>query len=245
MKTDEIPRSQVAAEFALVRPLNGRDEMSIDAANPWAALDLVARLAPDLAVRDLDVTTADRLIANLYLRLYGDGCECHVRCIGCAEPYSFVLSLHEVIASQDDVRPTPDFADGCWSLPDGRKVRAPRVRDLELAPDELLGKVVVEGGAGDTEVLTFLERAAPTLALDLGAPCPHCHREQEVRFDVARYFAQRLAGERPLLLREIDLIAARYGWSLTEILELPRTDRRAFAALIASARPSPGSRRAR
>jgi hypothetical protein len=238
------PNHAAMTPAAPLRPLTGRDELALDATAAWAALDLVARLAPDLDVRALDVTTADRLVAALYRRLYGDACDCRVRCAACGEAYGFELSLREVTAAQDRDRPRPDFADGSWSLSDGRRVRAPRVADLALAPDELLARLVIAGGRGDADVLAFLERAAPTLALDLAAPCPHCGAAQDVRFDLARYLVQRLAGERPFLLREVHLIAARYGWSLAEILDLSRDDRRAFAGLIEAERATANRRRA-
>jgi hypothetical protein len=242
--TGPSPTNATGTAAGRLRPLTGRDELALDATAPWAALGLVARLAPDLDVRALDVTTADRLMADLCRRLYGEVCDCRVRCVACGEAYAFELSLGEVIAAQDRDRPRPDFADGSWTLSDGRRVRPPRVADLALAADELLARLVVAGGRGDADVLAFLERAAPTLALDLAAPCPHCGAAQDVRFDLARYLVQRLAGERPFLLREVHLIAARYGWSLAEILDLSRDDRRAFAGLIEAERASANRRRA-
>lgn len=227
-----------------LRALTGRDELALDAAAPWAAFALLRRLAPGLDVATLDVTTADRLLAGLYRALYGDGCDCRVRCTACGEPFGFELALAEVIAAQDRDRPRADFGDGSWCLSDGRRVRAPKVGELGLDPATLLERLVVAGGAGDDAVLRFLERAAPTLALDLDAPCPHCGAAPAVRFDLARYLVQRLAGERPFLMRELHLIAARYGWSLAEILELSRDDRRAFAGLIEAERTRLDRRRA-
>ena len=43
---------------------------------------------------------------------------------------------------------------------------------------------------------------------------------------------QRLLNERPALLAEIHALAASYGWSLTEILSLGRTTRRAMTAIL-------------
>ncbi|MEY6433870.1 hypothetical protein ABC977_15810 [Thioalkalicoccus limnaeus] len=232
-----------ASAAALSRPLTGRDELTLDPGSPWAALDMVARLAPGMDVQALDVTTADRLVAQLYGQLYGDVCDCRTRCVVCGEAFGFELSLRTLIEMQDRERPRPDFADGSWSWTDGRRVRAPRIADLTLTPEALLERLVISGGACDAAVLAFLERAAPILTLDLAARCPHCGTDQEVRFDLARYLIQRLAGERPFLLREVHLIAARYGWSFAEILDLSRDDRRALAGLIA-AEPALASRRA-
>lgn len=74
------------------------------------------------------------------------------------------------------------------------------------------------------------------MSLDIATACPECGRAQDVWFDLAAFLIRTLAGERPFLLRETHLLAARYGWSHGEIMALPRDDRRAFAALIESER---------
>lgn len=214
-----------------LRSLTGHDEIALDSSTPTAALDLVARLAPDVDLPSLDVTSADRLVARLYTQLYGDTCDCRAQCHRCHKGYAFELSLSGLIEAQDKDRPAPDFEDGSWSMPDGRRVRSPRVSEIGLAPEQLTERLVA-GHRADATAIEFLERAAPTLALDLDATCPHCHADQEVRFDLALYLVQRLSAERPFLIREVHLIASRYGWSLDQILDLSRDDRRAFAALI-------------
>jgi hypothetical protein len=237
-----MPRAP-APEVRL-RALTGADEMALDPSAALAGLRLLERLAEGLDLEALDVITADRLLARLYTDLYGDRCECRVRCSACGEAYGFELSLAALIAAQDEARPDPDAADGAWTLPDGGRVRAPRIGELGLDPDGLVRRLIVAGETAPAEVLEFLERAAPVLSLDLDAPCPDCCHAQEVRFDLARYLVQRLAGERPFLLREVHLLAARYGWSLAEILGLARDDRRTFAGLIEAERAGGARRRA-
>lgn len=227
--------------------LTGADEAALDASGPGAAFDLLRRLALDEAGAALDVdaltvSAADRLLAALYRELYDDRAECRLRCRGCGESYEFTLRLSELMAAQDAEHPGPADADGCWTLADGRRVRAPRVADTAAAgsPGDLLARLVVDGepDADPGAVSEFLERAAPLLSLDLAAACPHCARGETVRFDLAEYLGARLAGERPFLLREVHLIASRYGWSHREILALSRADRRAFAGLIEAERAS-------
>lgn len=234
-----------------LRPITGWDEQSVVSAEPGAALALLGRLASDtrgeaLPVTDLTVSESDRLLANLYRMLYGDSAECQVACRACGEPYEFKLSLSVLIEAQNLDRPGRPDADGYWSLEDGRRVRAPRQADLEAAPqaDALLARLMAAGDPTiDPEAaIGFLERAAPVLSLDLDAPCPHCDSTQLVRFDLARFLIQRLAGERPFLARETHLIASRYGWSHEVILSLTRDDRRAYAGLIEAERTA-GPRR--
>lgn len=239
---DRNPRRVVLA------PLTGADEAVVDGASgPQAAIALLRRLAREadgapLQVDALSVSQADRLLAALYGEIYDDRAECRLRCRGCGEGYEFTLLLSEVMAAQDAERPGPADLDGCWTLPDDRRVRAPTLADLASAagPQDLLERVVVEGDPqADAQAVTdFLERAAPVLSIDLDAACPHCARSEAVRFDLAQYLAARLAGERPFLIREVHLIASRYGWSQGEIMALSRADRRAFAGLIEAERAS-------
>lgn len=236
-----------------LRALTGRDELAVTPGDPAAAITLLRRLArrPDGGTLDpglLTVPRADRLLAAIHDMLYGPRAECRVRCAACRQPYEFTLVPDELIAAQDAARPPPPEADGAWTLDDGRRVRAPRLDDVAAAngPAALLATLVVSGDptVAPDVINAFLENAAPSLALDLDAPCPHCASPQTARFDMARYLAQRLAAERPFLLREAHLIASRYGWSHAEIVDLTRADRRAFAGMIEAERASLQRRRA-
>jgi hypothetical protein len=238
----------------LLAALTGADEVALaDAATAGAAISLLRRLAraPDgspLAIDALTVSQCDRLLAALYRTLYDDRAECRMRCKGCGEGYEFALELSGLMVAQDGERGEAPDADGCWGLPDGRRVRAPTLADVAAAdsPEALAARLIVAGDAnqGLDAVTDLLERAAPILSLDLDAACPHCARTETVRFDLAHYLAARLAGERPFLIRETHLIAARYGWHHAEIMALSRADRRAFAGLIEAERAA-GQRIAR
>jgi len=228
-----------------LRPMTGQDELMVNAADSTSVLSLLSCLATDenggsLDLGQLDISQVDRLLAGLYEVLYGDQAECRVHCRFCGEGYEFSLILSELMATQDAARPEPPGPDGTWTLPDLRRVRAPKLIDITSVPDleSLLARLVVSGDPSlDSAMVTdFLERAAPLLNLDLEAVCPHCEQEQIARFDLARYFASRLAGERSFLLREAHLIASHYGWSHHEIMILSRTDRRAYARLIEAER---------
>jgi len=236
-----------------MRPLCGVDELHLQSPTAAAAIALLSRLVqqPDgsaLPLAELSVSQLDRLLAALYAELYGHQAECRVRCGGCGEPYEFNLDLAALQSAQDSARPPACDAEGAWQIDPDIRIRAPKLGDLELArtPSQLLQRLLLSGSAEgrEAELLEFLERAAPLLSLDLSAPCPHCGRAQSVRFDLARYLAQRLHGERPFLLRETHLLASRYGWSHAEIMALTRDDRRAYARLIESERAGALRRRA-
>lgn len=217
-----------------LRPLTGADELALAGSDATAAMTLLTRLAEGPLPSELSVSQTDRALAAAYVMLYGTRADCRAICAACSEGYEFALDLSEIIAAQDAERPGPPDHEGAWTLPDGRRVRAPRPADLAGGPEALIARVMLEGDpqADPAAVAAFLERAAPVLTLDLETACPHCGAAAPVRFDMAAYLVRRLAGERPFLIRETHLIAARYGWSHGEIMALSRDDRRAFAGLI-------------
>ena len=155
------------------------------------------------------------------------------------------MSLAALAAAPPDVAielAGPDER-GTFLLPDGRRIRAPTVGDVEHAVRSvdiaaLRHACVLEGDAdADPELLdAALEAAAPALTRDVAATCPHCAAAQPVRFDLANFLVASLARERPFLLREMHLLARAYGWSLAEILSLNRDDRRALARLCEAER---------
>lgn len=225
---------------ALLRPLTGQDEAALAPQRPGEPTRLLAALAcaedgGPLDSAALPVTVHDRLLAEVYRAEIGEQADCRAACSSCGEPFEFQLLLSDLMADQDREAAAcgPADADGAWSL-GARRVRPPRLADLagglaavcDPPPD----------AAAQAEVAAFLEQAAPLLALDIAATCPHCGAAQQLGFDLPQFLVRALAKDRPFLIRETHLIAARYGWGLAEILALPRDDRRAYAALIESER---------
>ncbi len=231
----------------------GSDEMQFGAGSgAGEAIGLLRRIVQPgdglpSGFDSLDVSHVDRLLAAVYTLLYGDAAECRLTCAQCRTGFEFTLSLAELIRVQDAERPGPTGPDGYWTLPDGQRVRPPTLGDVAATTQ---GRALVErltdaGVVSDPDaVADWLETAAPVLSIDLDAACPNCGHVAAVRFDIAAYLAARLAGERPFLMREIHLIAARYGWSRAEILGLGRDERRAYATMIEGERAA-GMRLAR
>lgn len=231
-------------------PLTGADEARFVAgAGAGEAAALLAALARDAAgqpcaIDALTVTAADRLLLQLYRTIYGDTAECRVGCAACGEGFEFALDLPDIARTQDGAIEAEE-AGGGWTLPEGALVRAPTLTDLAAARagEDLIARVV-DGAADRAQVDALLDRNAPVMAFDIDAPCPHCAAANSIRFDLAAFLAARLAAERPFLVREVHLLASRYGWSHGEIMALSRADRRTYAGLIEAERAA-GLRAAR
>lgn len=230
----------------LLRRLDGRTEAAIAPGQPAMMSRLLAGLVTtreggQVAVARLATAVHDRLLACLYLAELGSAVACRAVCGQCGRAFEFSFPLATLTARQDEAAAAigPPAADGYWSGPGGVRLRPPTLADGDCESVEALLARIADGpvAADQVEALSgFLEEASPLLSLDIDTACPECGEAQRVWFDLARYTLHALAGERPFLIRETHLIAARYGWSHDEIMALPRADRRAFAALIESER---------
>ncbi|WP_404337171.1 hypothetical protein AB2M62_01415 [Sphingomonas sp. MMS12-HWE2-04] len=232
------------ARFQL-RRIAGGDEATLAPERPGEPSRLLAALVRDEAGAPVDIgamlaAVHDRLLAQVYRAEIGDTASCRATCASCDQPFEFALDLAELIAAQDReaaLAGTPD-ADGYWAV-ESVQMRAPTIADAATRePNSLFAALCISPPEPEhhASLSAFLERAAPLLALDLDATCPHCQAEQQLGFDLPRFLVRAIGNERPFLIRETHLIAARYGWSHAEIMALPRDDRRAYAALIESER---------
>jgi hypothetical protein len=211
----------------------------------------------------LAISDRDRLLAAVYASCFDDRVESEVACAECDEPSEITFSLAALVASvmtstDSDSDPSvagPDPA-GVFSLADGMRFRLPNSDDQRaifgLRTDQrrvaLLRRCILQDdGAGHRtasdlsgETLDRVEAAmakvGPTLDLNLPVTCHQCGAVRDGRFDIQHFTLAAFAHEARFLVREIHYLASTYGWSLREILDLTRDDRRAFVRLVAAER---------
>lgn len=239
-------------EFRL-RELDGVTELLVDPDDPDVVPRLLRRLLAEPPGADVEVDVAgllcawrDRLFATIFEREFGGRVESQARCDDCGEEYEFGFELAAAMRAQYARATTT-----CLSLDDEGRiavdgdawVRPPTVGDIaqHLDPDAL-AEALCGGTLSRARVEEVLEEAAPLLAFDLETRCPWCEKAQVFAFDIVTHTLESLASERPLLIREAHLIASSYGWGHDTIMELSRSDRRAYAGLILSERTSTGAR---
>lgn len=106
-------------------------------------------------------------------------------------------------------------------------------RDLALrcrirsdAPDPLDGAALDRIGAA-------FERADPAASIVIAIACAQCGHRFRSAVDVALLVEPALARLGEGLLRDVDSLAAAYGWSEEQILALPSGRRRRYVALTA------------
>ncbi len=225
------------------RVLTGADELNLFGCDYAAA---IAWLAAALTGEDdtlraedvprLPLADGDRLIEALYRAFFGDRAELRQPCVDCGKPFELSLPL-DALTGDDEGGPDAEL-----SLAGGTVIRGLQVGDLlaSTATASLIDRVVLaRGSEAPAEIEAALETISPAAMETIETACPLCHRQQAFVFDLGRFFLRCAERERPILLREIHLLARTYGWCLSEILSLHRATRHEFVRLAAACAPRP------
>lgn len=236
--------------WACLRELRGRDEAALGDAAELAVVALIDQLlvaaagttvAPGMAAA-LALGDRDRLLAAVYRQHFGDRVDGRHTCAGCGEAFGVGLSLAALEATlvAGAAAVTGPDEVGAYRLPGRGRFRLPTIQDrravaglqVDAARAALLRTCRLDDDAGDDDELeAAMEAAGPLLDLDIDAGCPSCGAAAVVHFDIVSHLHGVLRQERRWLVREVHCLARAYGWGLAEILDLPRSERRAFVSL--------------
>ncbi|HVR47489.1 MAG TPA: hypothetical protein VMT95_12740 [Candidatus Binatia bacterium] len=231
-----------------VRGLTGEDEQAVASSDTLAAVEFIDRvcvracedaLAPGQAI-DLTAHDRDRILAALYKQVYGPQVQGVATCDACGEPFDFSFALDDLLASLEYSQVSVADAPAIH-IPTGRDELSVAGLSSAEAVRELARRCLGNDIGGDQRIDGVLRAQAPILALELDAPCPECGAVCHVDFDIQSILLGSLLRERSLLVREIHQIALTYRWSLSDILSLPRGQRRQFADLAGNG-PEPATR---
>lgn len=257
MSLEQIPLNFVnGSSWTCIREIVGFDEQSVNGTGVLSTIRLLDRLlvnapgtnvGPGYAV-NLTSADRDRLLTAIYIRIYGSCVESTVNCKNCEKPFDIDFSLEhlfdsinsgEVSTIQIEKRQGGLFKlpNGCcFRLPTGENECAVLGMTPEDAESELLKRCVLEGDpTGEIESLQdIMQTLAPLVDLNMDAHCPECNEHQLIHFDIQHFLLSSLQQEQQQLAHEVHRLAGAYGWSLNEILGLPRTVRRTYVDLVES-----------
>jgi len=236
---------------------DGHDDVAL-AESPIGA-PLLLRLIGSLASREdgsplepgrLPVADLEAILVALRRTLLGDRLTGEVRCPApsCGSRMDVTFDLGEYLAYRRPRRPSVvvDAAEPGWfeRRGDGGAFRLPDGDDLlaidgAAAADRLLAARCLRPANGGLARRRWRRRAesamaamAPTLSGSVQGPCPECHATVEFLLDVPSFVLAELRAHAISVFDDVHRIAARYGWSETAVLALPRTRRLRYAALI-------------
>src|SRR5271157_5389896 len=244
--------------LARIRELTGRDERSVTGTDTACALQLLDRLVdfpPDdtgekFSAAELTASDRDLVLAQVYRRAFGDRISSTLTCAGCSKPFDLHFSLQELAGTL-----LGRNRRASWKHLGGRRFEAPKIGRFRLpvgqdeldaagleprAAEALLFGRCAEGRrprGGAKALQEMLDEVAPLMDLDLSAPCPECGHAQAVQFDIQGYLLGAIMAERRQLSLEIHTLASAYGWSLDEVLSLPRGERRQLVEIVEDSTP--------
>lgn len=245
-----------------LRPLTGRDERSLEGVSVFDTIALLDRLVIDrpgaivAAGQAVSLTSAarDRALACIYIQSYGDLIRSSRLCSSCGNNYDLSFKLSDLLDGYPMATPP---ADGQYQTADGLRFRLPTGVDelaviglgREAARRALLKRCTVTEDAEPERIEAAMESVAPLLNTELQAICPECATAEIMSFDMGTYLLRRLLNDKERLPNEVHMLAMAYGWSHDDILDLTRSERRRYMALIEAsvrqsrARPVSGARR--
>ena len=225
-------------------PLCGADEewlAQLDPATPLARVagGLLERCVRTIGgapatperVRALPAGSWDALLVELWRRSLGPRVELVARC-----PAEHCRAGIDIDFDLGDLPLAPP-ADDAPDVLDGVEFRLPTGGDLEALADDpdpaaLLDRCVAGEPPRDEATRAALERAVAErsahVADELAAQCPECGSEFTISFLPLERLPAELARRRPQFERDVHVLSAHYGWTLTEILALPRPRRRDY-----------------
>jgi hypothetical protein len=247
-----VPLDRTGSRWALLREPSGFDEERVGGRSTFEAIQLLDRLLcdePGAAVvpggaASLTVAERDVLLAAAWRMAWGARITGTLTCAACAQPFDFDFRLDALV---DEVRAGSDalpVVDGVYTLSSGCRFRLPTGDDelalagLALTGDEaeraLLERCIVEGDAvlDGPEVAAAMERVGADIDVELEAACSECGHRHAVRFQIQDYLLGAISSDWGGLLEDVHRLALAYRWTLTEILSLPRSRRRALVALL-------------
>lgn len=231
-----------------LKAVTGTDELVVEDTSSRSALLLLEGLLSKNSFQVLNsgaaagIVTADRdrILAHLYLAIYGKKVSSTLTCTHCTRPFDIDFSLPDMLRHY--ALDAPLSNDGLYELEPTVRFRLPTGEDelaivgvpLQQAEKMLMEKCIISNtpeayADGVQQRMTAL---APVLNVEMEAVCPECGHREQVLFDMQSFLLRKILQERPRLLREVHLIASQYRWSQGEIMALPRKLRKQYAAMI-------------
>ena len=203
----------------------------------------------------LSLSDRDRLLAAVYRAHFGDRVEGSGSCQSCQGAFELSFSLDALMAAifeeaetrrgaKQGQRPAitgPD-ARGVYQSHDGMRFRPPTSLDLDALRGlprrearEALAKACLIEAPAEADLASLagaLSAVAPLIDRELDAACSECGAHNTVHFDIQSHLLRSLRLERRFLSREVHCLARAYGWSLGDILSLPRRERATYVRLV-------------
>ena len=260
-----MPRTPIAGVTYRWREATGDDDVMLLEAGPGlaTAVELVARRAcgedgGPLNADALPVGDVDAIVVELRRAALGDELIAEGRCGACDAKIDIAFSLaaymqHRRPRTSRAAKPASaaEPAEPPWwrlrryavtfRAPTAADVLATAVEDAAdptaaLADRCMRGELSARARRAAELALAVL---APTLRSEVTGTCPECEADVLLDVDAREICLEELRFLGGAVLEEVHLIASRYQWRESEILELPSSRRAAYAEYVRAGHGAP------
>jgi hypothetical protein len=201
---------------------------------------------PYQSLADWPLGRRNAALAELHCAAFGPGLQAWISCPQCGEKLEFQMDGRTLVAQEQTSPNQPIDVNGhSFRLPTSRDLaRAARETDPRLAAIRLLESCRKDANGASQwseqkwseqdleEVGEKMARADPMAEIRLTFRCPQCNSEWDEALDIAAFLWTEIDARAKRLLWEVDAIAARYGWSESEILSLSEPRRARYLEMV-------------
>ncbi|MDQ3279915.1 MAG: hypothetical protein M3Q69_00715 [Acidobacteriota bacterium] len=199
--------------------------------HPAARPLVLLRAAGDGATETLPIPARDRRLLALRERWFGSAYESVVTCDACGTAIELTFD-GSAVALIDAPETARRIGDVEYRLPDTRDLVAiSRCATVDAAKRMLVERCIVG-------TVTDEAREAVAAALEaeddlrIAVTCPECNASWDVVFDPGAYLWNEVDAAAMRVFREVDALAAAYGWTEGEILDLSPRRRALYLRMV-------------
>jgi hypothetical protein len=203
------------------------------------------------ALAELSIGERDRLLFRLRARTFGPEFSGLVTCLSCREQIE-INFLETDICSRDQgesnepVTLRIDEHAITFRMPTTADLLdIESVQDTELARRHHISRCIthVQVHGNEVSVEALPEGLLQSLSTQIGERdalsdvrlqvcCAACHKQQQVLFDIVRFFWAEIAAQARRLLSEVHLLACVYAWSEEDILSMSAARRGVYLEMV-------------
>ena len=218
-------------------------ESCLDEAPPLRGATLLAAACDDTSdhTAKWPIARRDTALFDLREQLFGPVVDAVVLCSKCGERAEVQFAIDQIRESSVSTRKHSGVVNV-----DGRRIRyrAPTSEDLMAIAgfdDVNAARVrLLERCLGSTElseelvrrVIEHISRDQAQADVQVNFDCPSCGNAWETPFDIASFLWREVDDWARRMLREIHVIATRYGWSEVDILSMSARRRQAYLEML-------------
>jgi T4 bacteriophage base plate protein len=197
---------------------------------------------------DLSIGERDSRLLQFRREAFGDKVQSVADCPNCTERVEVSFNVDEVRVPPEPQRPSPEeeFQSGDYRI----QFRLPNSWDMaalvqqsgsENPVNTLLGRCLVRASRHKKtigkdelpeqvvqELVEHIAESDPQAEIFLNLKCPECGQSWEMLFDIVPILWEEIVEKAQRLIGEIHALAANYGWSEQEILNLSPQRRRIY-----------------